>query len=267
MPIDPLTGALVGAGTAASIFGDIAGGKGGEDRPAVQIPGQAIQALETGLGAAEQQLETLGAGPTGQSLQEQFQQIQNRISALESPAPTLSPEQMTQAIAESTVAAQAPIRAEQARQFREEAGAYGPSAALNRTRAAQQAEEQLQTAQMIAQLRPQFEAQDFNQRMAQLQGALGIIGAQQQAYLQPFQAIHGQRAGTIGQLLGIGGSAAQAQPLQMYEPAYASTVGRIGSELMQVPTTLDLLNRTGGQPKRTGPTGIYNPETGRYVPV
>lgn len=263
---DPLTQSLLGIGAATQVGSAIAGGKGGEDRPAVQIPRVAIEAAETGLAAAREGLEVTPA-PSPEQLQQTSQDVLARLQELQAVDPTIDAQRLTEEIVRAQQVATAPQRARAEQAFQEAAGAFGPSAELSSQRAAQVAQERSQVAQTIAALMPQLQQLEFQQYGQRLQQALGLQQAIQQAALIPYQAVTGARQAYTGQLLGAGQAAFAPQPTQQYVSPVPAAFGRVGSELTQIPLTLQYLEalQAGGQ--RTAGGGGAGGGAGAYTGI
>jgi hypothetical protein len=251
MPADPLTASLVGAGAAANLIGGIAGGKGGEDRPAYNVPPVAIEAAQTGLDAARTGLEAIGGAPSPEQFQGVSQDVLARLQELTAAQPTIDAEQLTDQIIQTQREATAPERAARESAFREAAGAFGPSSELSSQRAAEVAQERSNVAAQVAAILPQLKEAQFQQYSQRLAQQLGLQQSIQQSALLPFQAVTGAYQGYTGQLLGAGQAAFQPIPTQRYESPVAAGVSRVGSELTQIPETLYYLQNLQSGKKKT----------------
>jgi hypothetical protein len=104
----------------------------------------------------------------------------------------------------------------------------------------------------------------FQQQVQQLQSALGLEGARQQATMEPFQAINQLRQGYTGQLLGTGQQAA-SYGYQQQMPAWGSAMSTLGQTASAIPQQLamiDYLRSPNTNPAREGyaQTGTQKPK-------
>jgi len=248
---DPLTTSLIGVGAAGQLFGGIAGGKGGEDRPTTQIPQVAIDAAEAGLAGAESGLEAIGGAPSPEQLETTTQDVLDRLQELEAVEPTIDADQLAEDIVRTQQEATAPARAQREQAFRETAGAYGPGSELSSQRAAEVAQERSDVAATLANIMPSLKQAEYSQLANRLTQALGIQQAIQQAALVPYQAVTQAHQGYTGQLLGAGRGAFAPQQTERYVSPWGSAISAVGQELTQIPMTTMLLQRLGTQSPAT----------------
>jgi len=235
------------AGAASSIAGAIGGGKGSKRTPSSAVAPEALAALRAGTAGAEQSLAGLPV-PSGQNVIDVYTAIAQKLAEMQAPQQTVNAEGMTQDIAQTTAAALAPQRAETAREYRQAAGAMGPSTALNQARAAQTAEEANLYARLIAETKPKLAQQEFDQNMSRLQASLGIAQAQGSAATTPVDMLQRLRQGATGQLLGAGQAAASV-PLTSTVPAWSAGLMQTGKTLAQIAPTME--NIYGATRKKT----------------
>jgi len=234
------TPALLGVGTAVETAGQIAGGKGGEERPVTYVPPEVQQALRTGLQATTEGLQALPT-PSAQAVQQAYEEARRQIEQLRAPEPTVTPEKTIKQITEATVRATAPLRAERERAYRETAGAYGPTALMAQTRAGEVAQTENELARLISALTPELQRLKFQQQLDQLRTALGLTEARVRTYTEPFTTLQQARLAYLDKLLGTARPATERE-LGYYTPAWASTLRSVGRGIYNIPTTLALLD-------------------------
>lgn len=238
--------ALGGIGAGSNLLGSVIGGKGASERPVAQVDPYAVQGLRTGVTAAQESLGTLPGTDVGGVVQ-QFQESGQRLGELQAPQPVTDPTATTRQIAETSALARQPIVEAQRRAATEQAGAFGPSSALNQAVAGQQAQETNLFNQLVAQLQPQLQAQQFNEMVQSLASSLGLETARQRTALTPVEVVENLRGQRINQLLGAGSPAGYI-PTAQTTPAISSTLQSAGSGLIDAALIQGLLrgnNRPG----------------------
>jgi len=251
--------ALGAAGAGANLLGSAIGGKGASETPVAQIDPAAVQGLREGVASAQGSLQALPGTDVGGVVQ-QFTESGERLAGLQAPQPVTDPTATTQQIAETAAIARQPMVEAQRRAATEQAGAFGPGSALNQAVAGQQAQEANLFNQLVAQLQPQLQAQQFSEMVQSLSSALGLEGARQQTALSPVELVENLRGQRINQLLGAGSPAGYV-PTAQTTPALASTLQAGGSGLVDAAQIVGALRRnqdsgSGGQsfsPQFTGP--------------
>lgn len=250
MGADPVTGALLGVGAATQLGGQMANLFGGGRTSTVFIPPEVREAFMSGAAGARQGLDAipqLGFGPVGEA----FAESAGRIDELDAPETTVDADDLSRDIVEAAEELAFPQRARRAREFRETAGAFGPSQARSQVRAGQLAEAENRQAAILANLMPQLRAEEFQQDLQQLNAALGLEQARQSTALTPFQVSTQARQGFINQLMGAGqGYGTPQETVPGISPVAAALQG-FGGAISDVPMTAALIDRY----RRGGATG------------
>jgi hypothetical protein len=230
--------AISGIGLAADIGGRIAGGLGGGHTPTAQVSPYAEDALRVATEQAQAGLEAAPALETQEAV-EAYRQSAQRLADLGIPTTGLTPEEMTRKITETAREVAAPEVARQRREYREAAGAYGPTTATAQAQAGAQAQAQNYLASLLAQIRPQLESQKFQEDLQKLQAAIGLEQARQNVAAEPQQLVNQIRQGYLSQLGQIG-APARAVPTEYGTPGYGAILSGVGQTAMQLPTTYTL---------------------------
>jgi hypothetical protein len=270
MPLPTAVLAAPAIGSAVSSIAGAAGSaKGNKREPAGTVSPDALAALRAGTAGANASLAGLPV-PSGQNVIDVYADIAKKLAGLSAPEPTINADAMTQDIANTTAAALAPQRAQTAREFREAAGAFGPSTALNSARGGQVAEEANMMARLIAETKPKLSSQEFEQNLAKIQAALGITQAQGNAATTPVDLLQRLRQGNTGQLLGAGSPAASTMPGRDTVPAWSTALLTTGETLGRLPGATENIWGNSKGPAASGGTPSTMPgiaSTPQYQPL